>query len=469
MFLHKQLIQLKTTQITHDSSTHTWRKGFVMSITLSLFIGLFSAGISAQAAMVAMQDGMPSALAPVNQNPEALARLTGNGILIYAQKSQPYTLMTQRGPRYYPATNFHTAAIILPIPPDRIRETLSHYPGYVGLFPTLTKATVLSKQANDTQVKYRIHVPVPIPLLSFNEDVTLQHHLEANSLTSLILDSPMPYGQGKFEWFPLKNGQTLVTLTEWGDLNVTKGFVISTIMKSVPEIKTGILPSVNAFVLESLRRRFSPDTQQAVQPVPQVIPVPHWQDEDMAQLQRIQDQSGSAVYFIHRPVLMSTQQQRAEKMHFVTTIDRMPAPLSVTKNALTDPVAYQKLFRQVNKVDVSPLPNNAGQDARIGIKLGLGILSIPFKLQLRYLNEGPTQIRYVATGGDIEYMVGRMTFEPLDTQSTRLIMTSSGKVGDKAPALLKIGKSLPYYELMPTIGSAPIIMEKMKRYVKGFP
>ena len=43
-------------------------------------------------------------------------------------------------------------------------------------------------------------------------------------------------------------------------------------------------------------------------------------------------------------------------------------------------------------------------------------------------------------------------------------MTSGGKLGDDAPFLLSLGKSLPYADMLPSIGAAPIFIERANRY-----
>ena len=51
----------------------------------------------------------------------------------------------------------------------------------------------------------------PIPILNFKENVVMQHHLTANSISTLVLDAPIPYGAGKIEWFDLGANKTLIT------------------------------------------------------------------------------------------------------------------------------------------------------------------------------------------------------------------------------------------------------------------
>jgi carbon monoxide dehydrogenase subunit G len=454
----------------HDGSFNNTTQGCAMrflplSLAATTLIGLLP--VLGHASITVWNDPTPSALAPFAGQANSVADLAGSDIMIYGHAPRAMTLPSSRGPRYYPKAGFTSAALVVSATPQQVKQTLSNYAGYVGLFPTLTSAKTIEQQGNISQVKYHIHVPVPIPLLSFSEDVVMQHQLTDNSLSTLLIDSPIQYGQGKFEWFALPNGKTLVTLTQWGDLNEPKGFVISTMFKAMPEIKSAIPSSVNAFVLESLRRRFMPETRlPAAQSVANIVPVLDYSDAQMNTIQRLIDQSKTPVVFTHVPRQMQTS-KRNENMHFVTSITTLNAPIAKTQSALADPRSYTKMLRQVRRVESTTLPNDQGQDSEIHVGMGLGVISIPFKLHMRFRNESDHTVRYWANGGDIEFMQGRMRFEAINAKQTRVIMTSAGKVGDDAPFLLKIGRSLPYSDFLPTVGTGPILFEKASRFLQG--
>jgi hypothetical protein len=137
-----------------------------------------------------------------------------------------------------------------------VSRLLSNYPNYAGLFPTLKSAEVLQQQGSTSQVEYRIHIPTPIPVLNFKETVVMQHQIDHNSINSLVLQAPVPFGAGKIEWFEIDAQHTLISVTQWGDLNQPKGFLFSKILNALPDAKLGIPAGTNGFLLESLQRRF---------------------------------------------------------------------------------------------------------------------------------------------------------------------------------------------------------------------
>ena len=444
-------------KISHKNST-TRRKPLIG-------ITFFAACISiSHAQIIPWQDYTPSALQPVNGSAAQLAQLAGSDIMIYSHPLREVSIPSKKGVLRYKNARFTTAAVVLSAKPEQIKQLLGQYSNYSKLFPTLTKATEIERQGNISQMKYHIHVPVPIPILSFNEDVVMQHQLLNNSIQTLIVDAPIQYGMGKFEWHAVDSNHTLVTLTQWGDLDKPKGFLVSTILKALPEVKQGIPQSVDTFVLETLKRKFDPMGKLPLQG-PRQIPSKTLSSADTSLVQKLNYQSGSPVMFVHRPVNMPYS-NRAEALQFVTTFATLNAPLARSAEVLTTPANYKQMFKQVSKVDSKPIPNQNGTDTTITVKVGLGVIAIPFRLKLNYFNEGQHRYYYQANGGDIEYMQGQMHFSELSNKQTFLSMTSASKIGDNAPFLLRIGKSLPYADLLPTVGGAPVFIYKANQYLQ---
>lgn len=216
---------------------------------------LLGTSATALAKIIPWNAEVPSSLSAYSGNAQQLAELTGERILIYAHPTRHTQLPTLNNNAASKA-KYYSAAVVLPVAEAQVEKLLQHYPSYLGLFPTLKSAKVLEQQGSIQQVKYQIHIPTPIPVLNFKETLVMQHHQANNSISSLIIDAPIPYGAGKLEWFALGPDKTLVTVTQWGDLNQPKGFLFSKILNALPEAKLGIPPSTNAFLLEALQQRF---------------------------------------------------------------------------------------------------------------------------------------------------------------------------------------------------------------------
>lgn len=436
-----------------------------------LLLGLGTVSLSVHAAPLNWIDPqIPSALAPFDGQASRLASLADDNILIYQHPRQATATPTARGTRRYQNVSFNSSALVVSATPAEVRRLLSDYTRYVGLFPSMTEAKPLysttSSQHQISQVQYRVQVPVPIPLLSFDEKFTLQHQLSDHALSTLIIDSPIQYGLGQFEWFPVSEGKTLVTLTQWGDLNAPKGFLVTTLLRALPEVKLGIPNGVGAFVMESIRRRYDPDpTLGRVYAQQQIIPQHKLSTAQTQQVkQLIQRANGLPVVFAHRPVWLKTT-KRPEKLFFSTSYAHMNASPSKIFDTLGQPQRYQQLFRQIKKIQLQPNSDGSTR-ANIRVGVGLGVINIPFQIKLRTQQLNPTTAVYQADGGDVEFLDGRLQAEAWDQRSSLVSLTSSSKIGDDAPFLLSIGKSMPYADMLPSIGATPILIERANRYFK---
>ncbi len=220
-----------------------------------------SASTVVSAQIITWTEQIPSSLSPFQGNIQTLAGLTGDRIFIYAHPKQNIQLPTFQAQQKIQG-KYYSGAVIVPTSSQNIAKLLTHYRNYAGLFPTLKSAKIQAQQGNITQVKYQIHIPTPIPVLNFKEQVLMQHQYSNNSIATLVIDAPVPYGAGKIEWFDIGNQRTLVTITQWGDLNQPKGFLFSKILNAIPEAKLGIPGATNAFLLEALQRRYKISTTQ---------------------------------------------------------------------------------------------------------------------------------------------------------------------------------------------------------------
>ena len=419
-----------------------------------IWISLLSLYSFAHAEIIPWKEDIPSSLQPFQNNPQLLASLAQNRIVIYAHPTRRTAVPTSKNPN--PSVSFHSSAIVLPVSAANIEKTLTHYEQYVGLFPQLKSAKILSKNAQSTQVKYRVSIPTPVPVLNFNEDIIFQHQLGKNSLASIVIDAPIPYAIGKFEWFSLGESKTLVTLTQWGDLNQPKGFLISKILNALPEVKMGIPVSTNAFILESLRKRFSSDKVTALKPGQ--FPNEALSKAQLDKIAQISQSSNRPFTLIHLPSAVPYQ-HGPETMRFVTTYQyNAQKPQALQK--WTQPKAYQTLFpRQIKSIQTTTLDNKS-QSADIKASVGLGVITIPFHFKMNFSFPKPTENLFYANGGDLKYLKGQMQFNP-QAQGTLLKMSTAMKIDAQAPFLLRIARSLPYHEVLPTVGANAVFMTKL--------
>lgn len=408
------------------------------------------------ARMIHWQADVPSSLDLFQGQAHALANLAADRIVIFAHPTQHIRLPTM-GTRQSKIGQYQSAAVVVPTNSKNVARLLSNYSNYAGLFPTLKSAEVVEQHGNLSQVRYKIHIPTPIPVLNFKESVLMQHQLQGNSLTSLILEAPVPFGAGKIEWFELDKNHTLITITQWGDLDQPKGFLFSKILKALPDAKLGIPAGTNGFLLESLQRRFkafSSETLAAGQ-----LPKLQLNRNQLEKISQLSQRSQAPVSFI-LPAQRVPYGQNYELMRFSSSYQYYSQNPSKLQHWIAAP-AFQKLFpRQVKEMQITKL-NAKTIDADYKISVGLGVINIPFDFKMRFDYPDLLQNQYTATGGDLQFVRGSMQIHP-QQQGSLLQLTSAMKIDDKAPFLLRAMRSLPYHDMLPALGGNTVFALKVK-------
>lgn len=428
-----------------------------IKIKSALLLSCLVLTLPAEAKLTTWTPQIPSALADFQQDPHVLADLTGNNIMIYAHPAQPIQLPTFAAPKKITG-KYYSAAVVLPASSSQVSRLLLNYANYSGLFPTLKNAKVIEKQGNINQVKYTVHIPTPIPVLNFRETVLMQHQSEGNSISTLILDSPIPYGAGKLEWFELGPNQTLVTITQWGDLNQPKGFLFSKILNAIPDAKLGIPAGTNAFLLEALQRRFKPASAQQLS----AGALPHSgldpaEEQKIAQLSQLSQEPVSFVL----PASNMPYVHGMEKMRFSTSYQYYAQSPAQLQKWLSPP-AFQRLFpNQIKNVQIRNLDAKQ-MDAQFNVSVGLGVINIPFNFKMRFNFSTDWKNSFAANGGDLKYVRGAMELTPCK-QGALLKMTSAMKIDDQAPFLLHAMRSVPYHEMIPALGGNTVFSLKVKQ------
>lgn len=428
-------------------------KAFYLNIGLVLLIGISQISF---AKLVTWSDNIPSALKPFDNNAQQIAAIAQDNILIYAHPATKTSLPTfSKQPQ--PIAKFSTAAIVVPVSSQEVAKTLSNYTQYVGLFPTLKSAKVIETAGPVSQLKYRISIPTPIPVLNFNEDVVMQHQIGQNSISTMVIDGPIPYALGKFEWFNLADNKTLVTLTQWGDLNQPQGFLFKKILNAFPEVKLAIPNGSSAFVLEALKNKYT--TKKVTALNAGQLPSPQLNTAQINKIVQVSANAQQPVSIVLNPVTVPYTHGR-EVLRFTTSYQYLNATPQQLQR-WTQPLSYKEIFpKQIKSIKTTTI-NTQGQDADFKVSVGLGVISIPFDFKMRFSYPKATENNFYANGGDLRYLKGQIQFLP-QGNNTLLKMTTTIKIDEKAPFLLKAARSLPYHEMLPALGANAIFAQKVK-------
>lgn len=403
---------------------------------------------------------LPSSLELFQSDAEQLAELTGDRIFIYAHPTQKVKLPTFKINNAQSA-QFYSGAVVLPTSTAQVERLLKNYQNYVGLFPTLKSVKVLESVGETTQVKYQIHIPTPIPVLNFKESVVMQHQVDKNTISTLIIDGPIPIGAGKLEWFALDNNKTLVTITQWGDLNQPQGFLFSKILNALPEAKLGIPTGTNTFLLEALQQRFK--TQSPIALTANQIPQLQLNTQQLQKLASLSQRSTQPVNFI-LPNYQIRSGKSIENLRFSSAYHYFSQPTPKLQPWLAANASQQLFPKQIKQVDLNPI-NAQNIDAHFKVSVGLGVIQIPFNFNVRFNQTDPLQTQYNAVGGDLKYVKGGMKLIP-QGNGTLFQMTTSLKIDDDAPFLLRAMRSMPYHDILPAAGANTVYALKVQQKIK---
>lgn len=432
------------------------KKNYLGIILITVF-----GSMNVEAKLLSWKEYIPSSLNYFKADPHALADLAGDNILIYAHPSRSIGLPTLK-PNQRIMGKYYSAAVVVPTSSKNIARLMSNYVNYAGLFPTLKSAKIIEQQGNVTQVRYSVHIPTPIPVLNFKENVVMQHHLQANSIASLIIDAPVSIGAGKIEWFELSENETLLTITQWGDLDQPKGFLFSKILNALPDAKLGIPSATNAFLLESIQRRFKPYSIHTLNAGE--MPSAGLSSTQLLKVANMSQIAQEPVSFL-LPLQRVPYSHGYEAMRFSSSYQHFGQTPSQLQHWVTAP-AFQQLFpRQVKDIQIQHIDPQQ-LDANYKISVGLGVINIPFDFKMRF--EYPTVLRnqFNANGGDLKFVQGAMQLMP-QKQGTLMNVTSAMKIDDQAPLLLRAMRSLPYHDVLPALGGNTVFSMKVKQKLKS--
>ena len=428
-------------------------KVFYLNVGVILLVSISQISF---AKLVTWTDNIPSALKPFDNNAQQIAAIAQDNILIYAHPATKTSLPTF-SKQTQPIAKFSTAAIVVPVSSQEVAKTLSNYTQYVGLFPTLKSAKVIETAGAISQLKYRISIPTPIPVLNFNEDVVMQHQIGQNSISTMVIDGPIPYALGKFEWFNLTNNKTLVTLTQWGDLNQPQGFLFKKILNAFPEVKLAIPNGSSVFVLEALKNKYT--AKKVTGLTEGQLPSPQLNTAQINKIVQVSANAQQPVSIVLNPVTVPYTHGR-EVLRFTTSYQYLNATPQQLQR-WTQPLSYKEIFpKQIKSIKTTVL-NTQAQDADFKVSVGLGVISIPFDFKMHFSYPKATENNFYANGGDLRYLKGQIQFLP-QGNNTLLKMTTTIKIDEKAPFLLKAARSLPYHEMLPALGANAIFAQKVK-------
>jgi hypothetical protein len=302
--------------------------------------------------------------------------------------------------------------------------------------------------------------------VNLNLNYTILHRFsDPKTLTFERTKGDIAHIYGQWEFFPQGTNSTIVAYTVWSDTE-SMGFIVKTMLSAQPDLRIAIPISSAVVAVHAIKDRVEgkKDLPRDFTNLPRTprIPLLTRGDLPLPTLKKLSREG--TLLFVH-PTQWIQREGKPLDLLFVTGVKLSPLPLSPTTGYTTSFARYPEFFDQVRKAIVKEIPN--GWMVEWKLKLGFGILSVPIVYTLRYEWLEPNRIlRYYRVAGDLEYIYGSWEFlsDP-EGKGTLTFYTTASQLGEKAPAILKLGNLIPNRQLVVGASTASVILEKLVEWI----
>jgi ribosome-associated toxin RatA of RatAB toxin-antitoxin module len=345
-----------------------------------------------------------------------------------------------------------------------VTRTVTDFLHYSEFMPQVKKTRVRS-DGTYYEVEYDLRFELPVVNMNLNYTV-LHRWSDPGTLTFERIRGEIGHIYGKWEFFPQGTDSTIVAYTVWSDTE-SMGFIVRTMLSAQPDLRIAIPISYAVVVVQAIRdrvegKRVTPIMDPKNLPRSPRIPLLTRGSLPFRTLTKLSREG--TLLFVH-PMQWIQKEGTPLDLLFVTGVKLSPYPPSTTTRYTTSFARYPEFFDQVRKAIVQEIPN--GWVVEWKLKLGFGILSVPVDYTLRYEWIEPQRIlRYYRVAGDLEYIYGSWEFlEDPEGKGTFIFYTTASQLGEKAPAILKLGNLIPNRQLVVGASASSVILEKFVEWI----
>lgn len=426
-------------------------------VTTSVVLA-YLVGFRAAPAVAAEDPLNPPRLAELGLPAEGLAKLIGDGQLVLLHPGREATIGGKNR-----EVRFASAAVRIGAPVSTVAAVVYDFASYPEFMPQTEKVSVTKAPDGADRVAFRLRFELPVGGIRL--DYTLDHRATPDGgIAWTLVEGDMAANVGRWEFFAAGPNDTVAVYTLWSDLRSTS-FILRQILDAQPDLDLAIPVSSAWAVAEAVRRRaegrapMPPVDVKGLRPEP-VIPL-YSRGELPEDVLRSLAARGT-VLFIHPTQWLATASGPLDLV-FVTAMRPVPVDLPEARRLARSFDRYPEFFDQVRSAKVTPTPKGLTVDWHLGI--GFGILAIPLKYRLEYVDVGPATMPFRRVSGDLDYVWGAWEWLADGDDRTLAIYTTGSRLGDKAPAVLKLGNLIPNRQVVVGVSSAALIVEKQAIWI----
>ncbi len=419
-------------------------------LALSVFVGL--------PALAAADPLAPPRLGDLGLPAAGLARLVGDGQLVLLHPARAATIDGKAR-----EVRFASAAVRIAAPVTAVAAAIRDFARYPEFMPQTEQVTVTKSPDGADRVAFYLRFELPVGGIRL--DYTLDHRATTDGgIEWTLVEGDMAANAGRWEFFAVGPRETVAVYTLWSDLRSTS-FILRQILDAQPDLDLAIPVSSAWTVAESVKWRVegrAPTPPADIRGLRRDPVIPLYSRGDLPEDILRSLAARGTVLFIHPTQWLATAAGPLDLV-FVTAVRPVAAPLPEARRLARSFDRYPEFFEQVRSAKVTPTPKGLTVDWHLGI--GFGILAIPLKYRLEYVDLGPATTPFRRVSGDLDYVWGAWEWLADGADRTLTIYTTGSQLGDKAPAILKLGNLIPNRQVVVGVSSAALIVEKQAAWI----
>lgn len=400
-------------------------------------------------------------LAETGLDPEALARLAGNRLLLFSLPPRDIDVLARGELRHYKSAVFRGSALVLPVPADRVQQHLRNYSAYAAHIPNTDTVDVKSRQGVHAQVEYR-HV-FRLSMMTVGTRLLLQHTQEEDgSLSAWLVDGDADAAVSRWQIVALDAERTLVVYFNWADI-ASINLLINMLLKAQPDMAVAA-PYGAAFVaIEALRRAFMPDETTA--PAPEYLP----EHPFIPAFPAVREHALLPALAAAGPIVLVDGGQwlcrdgDVHRQRFVAVAGNVDICLEQAFRHSLRFDRYTEFFPLAQKVVVKPRSEGFAVDWQVGI--GLGFFSLGVHYRLAYTQTAAHTLQFRQEEGDLAHIDGEWQWQALDENKALGALTISNHIGNKPPLVLRFAQQFPYHDILAGIYMGLMGIQRMSQWM----
>ncbi len=373
----------------------------------------------------------------LNINLDEIIPLVQTKELLLLHQKRQITVKVNKKEKQYDA-QFVSSMVVINGSVDKIRQAILDFKHYHKFMPQIQYAKVLSTFENTMDVRMKVTIDLSIIKTSMIYD---RHFIKEpdGSISWSLIKGDVDTSEGRWEFIPLSDNQTLTIYTSWSDMK--SKFFYRMMMKSQPNLEATIPIGAASLAIHLIKKRIEGSVKDSVENVKELPEKPEIPVLTKAHLNAIHKMAKhGTVIFVH-PTQFLRSKPDAIDLIFVSGGGIVNAPIDQVKMLTTNFSRYDEFNNQVKKMKITNKDNGFIIDCNM--RIGGNFIGVGIDYTLEYTWHGSDKLFYSIVKGDIEHIYGVWEWIPLGPDKTLLVHTSTSKTGKEDSIVLRQNDKIP--------------------------